>query len=208
VGELVRFSLPGGEKKVIAEEANAVVSPSEFSADNHWMTVHRVDLSPRAGGRTIELRRRQDHKVEWRATVKNDSLNWSVFDPFSRLMVLVDRAGVVYLFDLQARKQVKAFNLPKNSIPWYPQFSPGGNRFAMISEDDDAIHVRGDDPNSYPQSILWLLDLSKPTQPERVVLPRNRAIRFLWTPDGKSLVVPAFGVLYVLDATNIAPTTR
>jgi dipeptidyl aminopeptidase/acylaminoacyl peptidase len=146
--------------------------------------------------------------VVWSTTMSKENLSTAVFDPTNRYLALVDNDKGFRLLELATLKEIKAFDLPKDATLWNPQFSPDGKRFSVVAQDLTNSNHRSLDPNNFEQGEVWLADVTRPNQPERVVLPPNAASQSIWTPDGKSLVVRALGVLYVIDATKIRPATQ
>jgi Tol biopolymer transport system component len=205
--ELLMWDLSTLNKSLAVERAPGVFLTPDFSLDGRWYALRRRG-SAVGQPHEVELRRRDDNRIIWRTTQKAKAYNFAVFDPKSRFLILSDETDGVRYLDLATLKESKGFDLPVKSSLQHQQFSPDGSKLALLTHDLSNGNPRSADPNSFEQPILWIVDLARPTQPERVVLPPNRSWQFLWTPDGRSLVVPAIGVLYVLDATNIAATTR
>jgi WD40 repeat protein len=202
--ELLTWDLSTLNNSIAVERAPGILLTPAFSSDGRWYAIRPFDDQRHR----VELRRRSDHRIVWRTTQKAKAYNFAEFDPKGRFLMLCDEEQRVRYLDLDTLKESKGFDLPPQSPLRHQQFSPDGTKVALLTHDLSNVNPRSMDPNSFDQPILWLVDLARPSEPERVVLPPNRSWQFVWTPDSKSVVVRALDCLWVLDATNIAATTR
>jgi WD40 repeat protein len=203
VSTLHRWHIDSLKHTVVETAKEAAFYLPTFSDDGRWTVFMRRPFD-QAKPVELELRDRVEDKVMAKTTLGSGGLDYAVFDPKNRSLAVVDGGTGVRLLDLKTMKSENAFGIPKKATAWFPQFSPDGTRFSIVTFDMSDTNPRSSDPSSTVQPILWLLDLNRPTKPERAVLPPFRASRSNWTPDGKRVVVTAADRLWILDATNVS----
>lgn len=206
--QLLSWDVPNPTPTVLAADAETLDWGPSLSSDGKWMLLRRYLKDPKLPIE-LELRRRSDNQSVWKKKQSPDGVSsFSIIDPENRVLAFGETGKDCRLLDLETLNETKAFEFAPKAALWTPQFSPDGTKLAINSQDISSSNPRSTDPDSFEQPLLWLLDLSRPTMPERVVLPSNRSWRFRWTPDGKSIVVEGLERHLVLDATNISPSTR
>ena len=199
---LFRWTIPNPKSTTIATAKDAVLYTPEFSRDGRWMVLRRSPLG-RKTPMELELWDRTQNRVVATATQDAENLSHAVFDPKGRWLVLVDAATGVRLLDLTNNSLNKAFDLPRKSTIWTPSFSPDGSRLALIANDFTNANIKSSDADAFDQPTLWLVDMSRPTQPERAVLPPGPSSQFVWSPDGTTIVARGMGRMLILNATNV-----
>jgi len=199
---LLQWTVPDPQPKTIATGKDVMIYTPGFSRDGRWMVLRR-SLLDRAKPMELEVWDRKANRINGKTTQDPESLSHAVFDPKSRYLVLVDAATGVRILDLATSSMAKAFEVPKKSTIWEPHFSPDGTRFGLIANDLRNSSVSSTDSDSFEQAVLYLVDLSRPTQPERAVLSPGPSSQFVWSPDGRFIVARSLGCMLILDATNV-----
>lgn len=201
-GELSSWSLPTREKTLVEIDMEVLFDATQVSADGKWTLCSRRKLKEPREPIEVELRRRDGSDIAWKTMLhSDDKAAYSMFDPKCRYLSVVNNELGCRFIDLQTLKEAGGFALPKEATIWYPHFSPDGRRFAVMTYDMTNQNARNADPTTAAKAVVWLADMSKPSTPERIVLPASRATQFVWTSDGKSIVVRGSDRMFVLDAT-------